>query len=237
MSQYQIIENDLIKELVPPNKRTDIHLHWLYQLIGSQMQRLNDLQFDSYDKGILAGFYSAITVYNIGDRIYSGAVSNNNILECNTNGTTGTFDITKWDYLLPNNIGYEERLPTRANRMEFEWALNRHFESEFGTIFRQPDTLDTVRSDIYILDNIVFEPTIFELGFDDISSSFIPLDDEGPWMGLDPTIYPTGTLGSFTIYYPTSMMTGYLTVEIERFIRNFADNIVYASEVYNISGY
>lgn len=236
MTQYQITETDLIKELLPPNKRTKLETEWLDKLVGTPVQRLNDLSFNYYDQGTVAGFYSGVSTYNRGVRIYGPTKQGYQILECNTDGTTGAFDPTKWDYLLPNNIGYSERLHSRANRMEFEWALNRHFEAEFGTIFRQPNATDTVRSDIYILDNAVFTSTVFEMGPDDFTSSFMGLYDDGPWMGLDPTSYPAGTSGAFTIYYPTVMMLGYGS-DIVKFIRNFADTINYSSMPYNVVGY
>lgn len=223
-----IDQNLLIKYILPISKRTDDHVAWLDCLLDP-MQRLNIIE-DEYENGSSAMPYVNSFTYSMGDLVNGGASYSFSIFESqkDSNNNNPLSDTTYW--LNVNNfmIGVNERANFRANKMVFEYGLNRYY----GTTFRQPSDVvySPTQSTIYIEDNFISYPS-FIVGMQDNASHFF--DTFSDAYIIDGTFFYATY--QFTIWVPFSLLSslpdGYNN------IRNIADRYNTYGIIYNIQGY
>lgn len=225
------IDKDLfLAAILPPNKRTPVHLSWL-KALNSGMEWLNKTNYE-YINGSIYPYYDVGTIYNIGDRVDGSPSNTNYVYESLTDSNLGNSltDSTNWMKVIISDVGADTRRMFTANKMCFEYALNKYFR----TTFRQPSNVDSYgfRSDIYIDNNEITTPNLFigddgtlsyTMGYiySDHSSGYI-LDDTATYLPYQ-----------YTIYVPNTLLSTYG----EQSIRNIADKYNQAPLVYQVVGY
>ena len=237
---YNINEELLAKGILPPNKRTDIQIAWLKNLLTG-MQRSNILLNDYIDGFFGLSFYNISTTYNIGDRIISGYDYNCNIYESQTDSNTGNplIDTTNWLNISTNFIGSKERVAFKCNKIVFEWALNRYFI----TVFRQPTTIGTgiygPLSDIFISDVVPVYTSFVSYSTETLSSTTF-IDRSSDYI-FTTEIYGISETFAFNINIPIavySALPGYTGAgSVDNLIRNFADKYSCFGTQYQIITY
>lgn len=217
MSIYQVNQSILSKSILPPNKRTPIHLAWAKELL-SEMQRSNDILNKYIDGFTSISVYNPSTSYAKGALVKGSLDLNQKVYESQTASNLGNplLDTNYWVEVSPNFIGSVEREAYWCSKIVFEWALNKWF----GTNFVQPPGT----SDIYITNNGLLLP-LFYIGPGNEGSFFGPLGSTG-WIGPTdaPSYYATY---QYTIHVPNTLYTtlpGYTGPgTADNVIRNFAD--------------
>ena len=240
MPIYNVDEQSLASQLLPPNKRQPIYgaltTDWL-----SGMQRCNDI-FNDYINGFVSATpYSSSLSYARGALVIAQFLYGSVVYESQQDGNTGNqiTDTDWWQPVSPNFIGVEERTSYSCSRVLYEWALNRWF----GTTFRQPTAIGTdiysPLSDIYILTNYIYYG-VFHVGLSEISSSAAGPYGSNAAVPLTNTASTAGT-DNFTIYVPGivySSLPGYSGPgTVDNLIRRFADTLCCYGLNYNIVVY
>lgn len=216
--------------VLPVNKRKPVHISWLIAL-NKGLYWLNGLLND-YIYGVQYPYYDGGVTYNYGDRVDGSPSNTNYIYESLVDSNTANplTDSTKWLKVLPTSVGANDRRYFTANKMCFEYALNKYFR----TTFRQPTGVDSYgyRSDIYIDNNEITTPNLFigddgtlsyTMGYtyEDRSSGYI-LDDTATYLPYQ-----------YTIYVPNTLLATYG----EQSVRNIADKYNLAPLTYIVVGY
>lgn len=201
MATYSINQLDLIKQMLPVDKRTDILQSWLDALSdGSSFlnQNLSEYiygsSYSSYDDGV---------VYNYGERVDGSLTNINYIYQSITasNFNNPLSDTNYWIQVNNDFIGVNERGLYTANKLTLEYALNRYFKTNFV----QPDGVtSSTNSDIYITDNMVIND-VYYLGVDfgitySLYDTITIFDDTSTgWVVDDGYVYPDSL---YTIHMP-----------------------------------
>ena len=204
MPIYDIDFTAVVKNTAPPNHRTNKLLSYVDDLL-SPLQYDHDNFFDNYiDGSINSGYpeWSNIVTYHTGDRvIYGGAVWEQ--LPNMSLGVKPPGRLPSWYLISPDFIGVSERILYNAQKIVFEWALNRWFM----TTFRQPPSLP----DIYI--NEAIKSNAFIIGYTESESSAVYAlpqfctnfiyDDNTTYIGYDFIIFmPLATYNSLSTNAP-----------------------------------
>lgn len=209
-------------ELLPPNKRLNRWLHWVWSLL-SPLQWLYEAVFVSYKTGSNEADYSAGT-YGKGDRVvylygvYESLVDANITLPSSSS----------WVQVSPDFIGTDERILFNGQKIIYEYALNKHF----GTTFSSTPGA----SDIYIDTNAIVTGN-FRTGEIEARSSSVGLLASSEPIGEGDVAAVAGY--NFTINIPTAVYTA-LDADAtnrEKIVRNFADKYCSAGLAYDINPY
>ncbi len=187
------------------------------KVLSKPLQYLRDLIFEDYANGSNYLLYDNSTVYVIGDRIF---YLDRGVYECilATLGNLPT-DTTYWRKINDNYIGVRERILYNAQKMTFEWGLNRWF----------------ICSGIYITNNSLALSGFLMGETGEYSSTLVNIANPS-YLIND---FVLGGIYSYTIYVPTAVFNslGTTNTERENIIRSFADNYNLAGMLYNVVPY
>jgi hypothetical protein len=219
-------DNEIVAEqLTPPTLRESKFLAWLY-VITKPIQNFWSLIFEDYKIGSSYPDFDILVIYNFGDRVLW---TDKSIYEATCTDSLGVAQSFMGVY--PNNtvfwtkvndifIGTDERVKYSAQKLLFEYALNKFF----------------ITSGIYITNNFIDVGDVFVMDTDSTESSVMPLDSfyQEDYMDLTAT-YASG-IYDYTIFFPISDYTT-LGASANAIIRTFADKYNLAGMQYNIQTY
>ena len=219
-------DNQIVGEqLMPPVLRTDKQLSWINTLTA-HVQNLWSLIFEDYRVGSVYPSFNIATIYDFGNRIIW---DDKCIYEATCTDSLGVAQSFSGVY--PNNtvfwtkvndifIGSDERVKYSAQKLLFEYALNKFF----------------ITSGIYITNNFIDVGDVFVMDTDSTESSVMPLDSfyQEDYMDLTAT-YASG-IYDYTIFVPIADYTT-LGSSANAIIRTFADKYNLAGMQYDIQTY
>jgi hypothetical protein len=224
MSIYNVNYEVSGQELLPPDRREDKFLKWLYSLL-KPLQDLKDFVFTGYSDGSAASSYSGATTYTFGQQVkYQGRIYyRNEITDDYSAGITPT-NTTYWTLLHNSFIGINERIRFNGQKIILEYALNK----QFGTTFQQPPVL----SDIWIENKSVVSDAFF-IGVDDEDTATVAISDtDSDWFINDDITADDITAANFIIHVPVAVWTALAGTNSER------DNIILTFvDKYKLFGY
>lgn len=211
-------DNQIVGEqLTPPVLRTTKQIAWINTLTAA-VQNLWSLIFEDYRVGSVYPDYGFFTQYYVGDRVL---FADKSIYECISNSLNiSCLDTTKWVKVNDIFIGSDERIKYSAQKLLFEYALNKFF----------------ISSGIYITNNFIDVGDVFVMDTDSTESSVMPLDSfyQEDYMDLTAT-YASG-IYDYTIFVPIADYTT-LGSSANAIIRTFADKYNLAGMQYDIQTY
>lgn len=211
-------DNQIVGEqLTPPVLRTTKQIAWINTLTAA-VQNLWSLIFEDYRVGSVYPDYGFFTQYYVGDRVL---FADKSIYECISNSLNiSCLDTTKWVKVNDIFIGSDERIKYSAQKLLFEYALNKFF----------------ITSGIYITNNFIDVGDVFVMDTDSTESSVMPLDSfyQEDYMDLTAT-YASG-IYDYTIFVPIADYTT-LGSSANAIIRTFADKYNLAGMQYDIQTY
>lgn len=218
-------------KLLPYKLRQTKMVAWLTTLFAPA-QKQHDFFANNYDQGTAGPFYSNVAAYVYGDVIVG---SDNSVYECIL-ATTGNAppNATYWYKQVDNFIGVQERIKYSAQKLVFEYAINRWFR----TTFRQPALV----SDIYI-ENLAWADFFYIGGSDEWPTGLVFSGDsmgQGTGFVIDDN---TAAQNSFTVWVPESggsPLPGFYTSlqpYAEQKIRATVDKYNIAGAFYNVDTY
>lgn len=228
MSIYDYDTDLFNQQMTPPTKRLTKFNAW-GKAVLTQLQYTIDLIFGNYADGDISADYSNVTVYSIGDRVrYTDKSVYEYINDTPDSGNAPT-DVLYWRKILQTYVGVRERAKYNAQKMVYEYALNKWF----NTTFRLPSV---GVSDIYIVTNTV-DINYFVSGVDGASSSGAAISGAKSVEFVGTSYTYSGNY--YTIFVPVAVFTalGSTLAEREAQITNFADRINLAGLTYNIDTY
>ncbi len=231
MGIYNVNFYNEFQQLLPPKKRKKFNMAWM-GVFAKSFQRLRDLWFSDYADGFTGLKYNVGTNYAKGDRQRYIDHSVYEALDAIPAGNPPPD--ARWLKILDVWIGVRERINYNSQKIVFETALNKWFD----TTFRLAPGL----SDIYITTNL-YSTNGFIIGVDENESSTIKIPIEQEYYILDAFVF--GTI-NFTINVPdsgASPIPGWYTAlgpdaaTRENIIRSYADKYVMAGIIYQVSTY
>ena len=227
MSIYDLNYYQKAYEAMPVNKRLPIYKGWLYSLIYP-MVWLRNVVFDLYKSGLTYSEYTAGT-YSKGDRVYYAKSIYESLIDSNTDAPT----TDNWLKIVDNFIGVDERILFRSEKIVFEYALNKWFNTD-----SEPCVWSNIAGDstIYISNNTV-TTGFFRVGTSQDLSSYVGRELSSEPIGNDGGIFAIQY--SYTINLPTIVWTALGADDDirEQTIRNFADKYNVVGLFYNIVTY
>jgi hypothetical protein len=218
------------EQLTPPILRQTKFLAWI-KVIVRPIQNFWSLVFEDYRLGSNYLAYNGSTTYNLGDRVI---YLDKCIYEATSVTVLGVAQ--SFSGVLPTNtvfwtkvneifIGSDERVKYSAQKLLFEFALNKFF-----MVAALP------ADQIYITNNFINSGDVFVMDTDSELSSVMPLDSNFQEDYLDYTAtYATG-IYDYTIFVPTADYTA-LGSNAEAIIRTFADKYNIAGMQYDVVTY
>jgi hypothetical protein len=211
-------DNEIVAEqLTPPTLRESKFLAWLY-VITKPIQNFWSLIFQDYKIGSNYTDFGFFTQYYVGDRVL---FADKAIYECIKNSLNNScLDNVFWTKVNDIFIGTDERVKYSAQKLLFEYALNKFF----------------ITSGIYITNNFIDVGDVFVMDTDSTESSVMPLDSfyQEDYMDLTAT-YASG-IYDYTIFVPIADYTT-LGASADAIIRTFADKYNLAGMQYDIQTY
>lgn len=219
MSLYQIDFSNIWSQLTPPVLRKTVQNEW-GNVLTAPVQYMRDLVFDDYVNGSPYAAYSGVSAYTAGDRV---VYSDRGVYE-SISGSTGTNPLitSAWTKVNDNYIGVNERVKYNAQKMTFEYGLNRNFQCTGIYIANSATTTAGM-----LLGNTGAYSSYLSNSSVPISSSYLT----NGFSGINTICY--------TIWVPNTVFTGLSTTYSERvnIVRNFADLYNIAGMQYSVSGY
>lgn len=230
MAIYDYDNQVVGEQLTPPVLRNTKQLAWINTLTAA-VQNLWSLVFEDYRIGSSYSDYNGATTYDFGDRviwddkcIYEATYTNSLGVAESFSGEAPSNTVF-WTKVNEIFIGSDERVKYSAQKLLFEYALNKFFR-----IAASP------ADQIYIQNNFIDTGDVFVMDTDSAESSVMPLDSfyQEDYMDLTAT-YATG-IYDYTIFVPISDYT-LLGASAEAIIRTFADKYNLAGMQYDIQTY
>lgn len=224
MSIYQIDTTYVSEQLTPPKLRGVKLLAWL-QMLLKPLSILFDINFLGYKLGSSDSDYSGATTYTFGNRVRYTDKSIYELIVSTSTGIDPT-NTTNWIKINDVFIGCDERVKYNAQKLLFEYALNKFF------------LVPIVGSQIYI-DNVTTFVTPFVMGNTGTYSSSMPTNSINQINFLGNAYNYTSGSYDYTIYVPTAIYTALGTdaTNRENAVRNFADNYNLAGLIYEVVAY
>lgn len=224
MSLYSLDTDFIGANLLPTSLRKALHLAWI-KVILKPLSILFDKTFLKYKDGDTITAYNNGTTYVFGDTV---KYTDKSIYECIVASSTGVnpSNITNWVKLNDIFIGTDERVKYTAQKLLFEYALNRYFE------------VPITDPKIYITRNVIYT-TPFVMGNSGSYSSNMPNNSLYSTSFLGTTYTFSSTSVDYTIHIPSVLFTSLGTTlqNRENAIRNFADKYNLAGITYQIITY
>ncbi len=211
--------NQLGKDNLPVAERSTENKSLLKSLL-SRLQATYNIFID-YMSGGSASAYSAGT-YSIYAQVKYKSAIYESLVSSNTSLPT---DTTKWRKILNSSVGTNESQYYNGGKLQFEYALNRHF----GLTWVNPPSSPP----IYVNNNVrgIQQFYINELA---LNSSNINTLNSSEWITLDEIAITT--FYALTIKVPTAFYAS-LGVDAEMQIRSVADKYIITGIFYNIIQY
>lgn len=133
---FNVNYNSQNQQIIPPDLRQPKEVSWLYS-ISYPLQRLHDLIWNNgYADGSIYPNWATSSTYvpaNGGTLVGSRVIYiNRGVYECTAtaSGSLQTpLDITHWELINTNYIGASERVQYNSQRILYEYALNRWFQT------------------------------------------------------------------------------------------------------------
>lgn len=224
MSIYQIDTSYVSEQLTPPKLRSAKLLAWLKVLL-KPLSNLFDINFLDYKLGSTVADYSGATAYSFGDRVRYTDKSIYELIVTTSTGIVPT-NTTNWIKINDVFIGCDERIKYNAQKLLFEYSLNKFF------------LVPAIGDQIYIENQTTFE-TPFIMGNVGNLSSSMPTNSINQINYLGNAYTYTSSSYDYTIYVPIAIFTalGTDTTNRENAIRNFADTYNLAGLIYNVTTY
>lgn len=200
--------------------------------LAAPLVRLIQL-FNWYAYSATIGNYDATYSYNLGDKVktFSGVYESTVASNLGNN----VYDPNYWVKVLECPVGVLEQARYSANRIVYEYAMNRYL----GGIFRQYVGADYVpQSDVYIVTGTpVF--TTFVVGINELDSSAVGINSSMNNDVTDVEVYTIQSTYTYTIYIPTALFASLDAnpINAEKIVRSFADRINPVGETYTIQTY
>lgn len=236
------------QQLLPPPLRQPIEQSWLYS-ITYPLQRLHDLIFtNGYVDGSLYATYSSTTTYvpgnpstlDIGDRV---VYINRGVYECIATCSNITpLNTNNWELINKNYIGSDERVRYNSQRILFEYALNRWFQTNASGNW---SSTNPFYGWIYIQNNNVSSPSFIMGNTGPYSSAMNNRTSSGFMMTSPFNPYPN--TNCFTIWVPIATANQIdpgntysvptPSPNTDNIVRSFADTIRLSGMLYNIQTY
>lgn len=224
-------DNQIVGEqLTPPVLRTPKQLAWINTLTAG-VQNLWSLIFEDYRLGSSYSDYNGATTYNFGDRviwddkcIYEATYTNSLGVPESFSGTPPSVTLM-WTKVNAIFIGSDERVKYSAQKLVFEYALNKFFRvaaSPADQIYIQNNFIDV--GDVFVMDDLSTE------------SSVMPLNSVDQEDYLDYTATYASGVYDYTIFVPIADYTA-LGASADAIIRTFADKYNLAGMRYDIQTY
>jgi len=224
MSIYQIDTSYVSEQLTPPKLRNVKLLAWLKVLL-KPISNLFDVNFLDYKIGNVYTDYSGATTYSFGDKVM---YIDKSIYELIVATSTGVDPVNTTNWIKINDvfIGCDERIKYNAQKLLFEYALNKFF------------LVPVVGDQIYIDNQITFETPFIMGNTGDLSSS-MPTNSINQISYLGNAYTYTSSSYDYTIYVPIAIFTalGTNTTNRENAIRFFADKYNLSGLIYNVIAY
>ena len=225
MSIYQIDTEYVANQLTPPKLRNVKMIAWLKVLVAP-LNKFASKSLEKYKVGDVSADYNGATTYDFGDRVIYTDKSIYEATYVDSDGVAQSFsgviptNTVFWTLINTVFIGSDERSKYNAQKLLFEYALNRFFR-----VAASP------ADQIYITNNFIDSGQNFLMNTGSNDSSLMPLNSmyQIDYMGLFPT-YQTNT-NDYTIFVPIAVFTalGDTNDNRENAVRNFAD-------IYNLAG-
>lgn len=225
MSIYQIDADYVANQLTPPKLRNVKMVAWIKVLVAP-LQKFAGKTLSRYKQGDTSLDYSGATTYNFGDRVIYTDKSIYEATYVDSDGVAQSFsgviptNTAFWTLINTVFIGSDERSKYNAQKLLFEYALNRFFR-----VAASP------ADQIYITNNFIDSGQNFLMNTGSNDSSLMPLNSmyQIDYMGLFPT-YQTNT-NDYTIFVPIAVFTALGDTNDNRInaVKNFAD-------IYNLAG-
>lgn len=227
MGIYEVDYNLQVSEQLPVNKRLPIYIEWVKALVGP-MVWLRDVIFNVFKGGVEYPEYTAGT-YAKGDRVKYQKGIYESLVDSNTDLPT----TSNWILIVDNFIGVNERVLFRSEKIIFEYALNKWFNTD-----AYPCVWSNIAGDstIYITNNEI-STGFFRAGTNQDLSSAVYFGDFGQPISNDGGA--TSIQYAYTINVPEDVYDSLgATDEIRDYtIRNFADKYNTVGLFYNIVTY
>lgn len=231
MSIFQINESNLAEQLVPPMLRQPNELAWFTSLT-QPLQYNNDL-FVEYLTGSTYPVFTSGSTYSTNDRVI---YTNRGVYE-SISGSTGSTptDTNYWNQINLNYIGAQERSKYNARKLDYEFALNRWFETSGFTptvMFTVTPALFTASAQTIYIETKVVTPPGFMMGNTGQYSSMMSNNSQFATTYMGNSGVGAGQF-DYVIWVPMYIYSGIT----ESIVRNFADTINIAGMQYSVSGY
>ena len=226
MSIFSVDYNNVWQQNTPQVLRQPIQLAWGNVLL-KPLQYLHELIFEDYVNGSQYGTFDITSAYTLSNRVI---YIDRGAYECISGTTAGIvpFNSNFWRKINDNYIGAKERVLYNSQKIIYEYALNRWFQTGVNNPYPG--------NGIYI-ETLVTDSTTFLLGSDGPNSSDL----------VSNSIYAESYLGNglinniydYTIWVPNAVYNalGPNITFRENTIRSVADNYNLAGMQYTVSGY
>jgi hypothetical protein len=222
MAIYDIDVDFVSNNLTPPQLRKPKMTAWL-QTLGIEL-RLFDLLFSMFRTSSVSSWtiFNGASTYNFNNRILY--TDNSVYMYINTTSTSGNLpsDTNYWVLVQSNFIGVDKRVGANAQKIIFEYTLNRWFRT----------------TGIYITNTTTFT-TPFVMGISGTLSSSMPINSINQLQYLGNSYTYTSSSVDYTIYVPVLFFAtlGTSAGNRENAIRNFADLYNLAGMIYQVQTY
>lgn len=225
MSFYNLNTDYVGEQLTPPKLRLPKMLAWLKVLL-KPLNRFMSVDFDFYMTGATSGDYSSAITYNFGDTVIG---SDKCVYECivTTSLNVDVTNTTNWVKINSNFIGANERVKYNAQKMLYEYALNKYFR------------VAALPADQIYITNNTYYTSHFIMGNTGGLSSSMPNNSNNQIQYLGNSYTYSASNYDYTIYVPTAVFNGLgtNTANRENAIRAFANQLNLAGMVYNVVTY
>lgn len=225
MALYDFDTEVVSEQLTPPALRETKFLAWLY-VLAKPIQNKWSLIFEDYKDESVYSDYNGVTTYNFGDRVIWDDKSIYEATYTDADGVAQSFNgvppssILFWTKVNDIFIGAKERFKYSAQKLLFEYALNKFFRT----------------SGIYITNNFVDTGNVFVIDTDSTESSVMPLDSLYQEDYMDYTATYATAIYDYTIFVPVAFHTS-LGANADGLITNFADKYNLEGMQYDIQTY
>jgi hypothetical protein len=225
MGIYSLNTDFITENLMPTALRTNKHLAWL-KVLMKPLYVLFNVNFLEYKDGSISSIYDSGTTYTFGQRVIHTNKSTYELIVSSSLAVDPT-NTTNWVKINDCFIGSNERASYNAQKMLFEYALNKFF------------LVDPYPADQIYITNRVYYGNPFLMSTSGAASSTMPINSTYSTTYLGSAYTFTTGVYDYTIYVPIAVFNnqGSNDANREQAIRNFADKYNLAGMIYLVETY
>lgn len=227
MSLYDVDYNNVWQQNTPQILRGQVQLAWGKVLL-KPLQYLHDLIFTDYANGSFYPNFDITSAYTLSDRVI---YIDRGVYECNSGTTAGIvpFNLNYWRKINDNYIGANERVLYNANKIVYEYALNRWFQTGISN--------PSPGNGIYI-DTLTASTIAFLMGNSGPTSSVLYNSSKLSTSYLV-NYYSGSNSSDYLIWVPNAIYNALGPNDTFRTntVRSIADKYNIAGMLYSVSGY